>query len=249
MHTSPDPAGLALAVSRIYRCHSVRDLQQAFLRVAPAFVDADAFGMYLFDEQLQAWTVVSHQAPQDFLDQYEALRERDPLFQQVLRDKRITHSLQMFGEREWRSQPLRRFLSHWRLEYSMQAPLIVDGRIHGTLNFARRPRNYFSHACLETARFLTCEINAALTGIIEVQNLRTELARLRAAGTGPPRFAGRAQQTLALAVAGHSNRVIAGRLGISENTVRYHLKAIYRALGVSNRAQLVRRVCARPSEH
>ena len=32
------------------------------------------------------------------------------------------------------------------------------------------------------------------------------------------------------------------KLGISENTVRYHIKHIYRRLGIKNRAQLVKRL-------
>ncbi|WP_344336215.1 response regulator transcription factor [Kitasatospora putterlickiae] len=35
---------------------------------------------------------------------------------------------------------------------------------------------------------------------------------------------------------GHSNRVIARRLSLSENTVKAHLRVIYRKLGVATRA-------------
>lgn len=52
----------------------------------------------------------------------------------------------------------------------------------------------------------------------------------------------REQDVLELAVTGLSNRAIASRLEISENTVRHHLKRIYQAFCVHNRAQLVQRV-------
>jgi LuxR family maltose regulon positive regulatory protein len=41
-----------------------------------------------------------------------------------------------------------------------------------------------------------------------------------------------------LAAGGLSARDIAGRLAISTNTVIYHLKRVYEALGVHNRLQL-----------
>lgn len=38
---------------------------------------------------------------------------------------------------------------------------------------------------------------------------------------------------------GHSNRRIARAMGISESTVKHHTSAIFRALGVSSRAQAI----------
>jgi DNA-binding NarL/FixJ family response regulator len=47
------------------------------------------------------------------------------------------------------------------------------------------------------------------------------------------------ERQIAVAVsAGESNREIAGRLGISEATVKHHVTAVYDKLGVSNRAEL-----------
>jgi DNA-binding CsgD family transcriptional regulator len=42
-----------------------------------------------------------------------------------------------------------------------------------------------------------------------------------------------------LAALGLSDKAIASRLGISENTVGNHLRAIYTKLGISKRSQLV----------
>ena len=44
---------------------------------------------------------------------------------------------------------------------------------------------------------------------------------------------------------GLSNRAIADRLGISEHTVKFHVTSIYGKLGVSSRAEAVRRAARR----
>ena len=40
-----------------------------------------------------------------------------------------------------------------------------------------------------------------------------------------------------MAAGGESNAAIAGRLGLSVHTVKQHLRAAYKALGVRNRAE------------
>jgi DNA-binding NarL/FixJ family response regulator len=47
----------------------------------------------------------------------------------------------------------------------------------------------------------------------------------------------REREVLALVVAGHPNKVIARRLGISEKTVKAHLTSVFRTLGVTDRTQ------------
>ena len=47
----------------------------------------------------------------------------------------------------------------------------------------------------------------------------------------------RQTQVLALMVRCHSNRDIAERLGLSEGTVKIHVTAIFKALGVGSRTQ------------
>jgi DNA-binding CsgD family transcriptional regulator len=46
-------------------------------------------------------------------------------------------------------------------------------------------------------------------------------------------------EVIALIVAGYTNKDLARKLGISENTAKHHLTNIFDKLGVSNRLELV----------
>jgi DNA-binding CsgD family transcriptional regulator len=46
-------------------------------------------------------------------------------------------------------------------------------------------------------------------------------------------------EVIALIVAGYTNKDMARKLGISENTAKHHLTNIFDKLGVSNRLELV----------
>ncbi len=48
---------------------------------------------------------------------------------------------------------------------------------------------------------------------------------------------GREREVLELVAAGHPNKIIARRLGISEKTVKAHLTRVYRQIGVNDRVQ------------
>jgi NarL family two-component system response regulator LiaR len=58
---------------------------------------------------------------------------------------------------------------------------------------------------------------------------------------------GRESEVLALLSTGLTNQAISDVLSISENTVRTHLKAVFRKLGVSNRSQAVAKAVTDPS--
>lgn len=54
---------------------------------------------------------------------------------------------------------------------------------------------------------------------------------------GPFNLTERQSEVLALLAGGHSNKMIAKQLGLSEHTIKIHITAILRTLGVSNRTE------------
>jgi len=68
----------------------------------------------------------------------------------------------------------------------------------------------------------------------------SKLLRQVRAAESPDALTPREKEVLGLVAAGHANREIATRLGISERTVKFHVSAILSKLGASNRTQAVR---------
>jgi DNA-binding NarL/FixJ family response regulator len=60
-----------------------------------------------------------------------------------------------------------------------------------------------------------------------------------------PRLTPRQRDVLDLIAKGHSNKRIAGELGLAEGTVKLHVAAVLKALGASNRTQAVLKATAR----
>jgi DNA-binding NarL/FixJ family response regulator len=78
----------------------------------------------------------------------------------------------------------------------------------------------------------------ALESVLADQLCVPSGARTALAG---PVFSHREKQVLSLLLAGLSNSEIAGRLYLSESTVKSHLSSSFRKLGVSSRAEILRR--------
>jgi AraC-like DNA-binding protein len=239
-------AALAQGISRIHRSDSLEALMQAFLSVAPQVVDADAFGLYVLDSELQARAIYVVRADRRFLAEYERLRMCDPCFLHLLRHRSFIHTREILTGRAWDAHPLHELMSRWGLRYSIEAPLIAACRLAGTLNIARRDRGYFDHTSLARARFLCEEMAFAFERIARVNRLEQELAR----ATGPR--AGAAPAYIEAAV-GHmrahcaeplTTESVAAASGVSSRTLiagfRRHLGASPKALLREFRFQHVR---------
>jgi len=83
---------------------------------------------------------------------------------------------------------------------------------------------------------------AAFAGRAEVE-LRATGERVGKRGAAArDRFTAQEAKVARLVADGNSNRQVAGLLFISENTVQYHLRKVFRKIGVSSRTQLARAV-------
>jgi DNA-binding NarL/FixJ family response regulator len=122
-------------------------------------------------------------------------------------------------------------------------PLVVIGdepiTDWGTRALKLGARAVLSHAAGPAE--LVAAIEAAAAGLVALPpELVGSAARAaRAAEPGPPPLTAREVEILGLLAAGLANKTIAGRLGISEHTVKSHVAALFGKLGVSTRAEAV----------
>lgn len=72
-------------------------------------------------------------------------------------------------------------------------------------------------------------------------HLRSDLFAHRAGAAGPtPRALTEQERRVVAELArGHSNRQIARALGLSEHTIKFHLKNVFNKLGVRSRTQVI----------
>jgi hypothetical protein len=216
------------------RCETLSDFRGVLLEAAPDVIESDAFGVYFFDTNFPSAERFAGNAPRDFLLEYETLRPTDPILQSVLRDRHAEDGSHLLG-RAWGHHPLCLWMEQWGWEYSLQGPLLIDGRIVGTLNFARgRALGRFNASTRRAAQFICEESGVALGRALRLAQLDrrpTAIARAKP---------GRRTEILGMLIEGRQNKWIAWRLGISIDTVKYHVKRLYADLGVSSRLDLQR---------
>jgi DNA-binding NarL/FixJ family response regulator len=78
------------------------------------------------------------------------------------------------------------------------------------------------------------------------RKLVSRMCRELLSADDPLKLTAREEEVLGLLAAGHSNREIADSLFISRDTVRWHMRAIYRKLGVHDRSSVLSFAVERP---
>jgi DNA-binding CsgD family transcriptional regulator/PAS domain-containing protein len=157
----------------------VAELHSAYLCSVAHLIDADAYGFYFLDEVtgLPAWVAVTG-ADSAFLDRYEDVgRECDPLLAHIGKTGEPVHDNVLFSGREWKQEPLHEVMAVQNLGRSLQAPVLLDNRLRGTLNFARyQGRTAFSDRDLRLLRVVTAHVTKALDRLLSDDEERNRLA-------------------------------------------------------------------------
>jgi len=100
-------------------------------------------------------------------------------------------------------------------------------------------RAVLSHAAGPTELVAAIEAVAAGLVVLPPELVGSAAIPARPSEPGPQHLTGREIEILGLLAAGLANKTIAGRLGISEHTVKSHVAALFGKLGVSTRAEAV----------
>ncbi|MCF7981654.1 MAG: helix-turn-helix transcriptional regulator [Pseudomonadales bacterium] len=336
------PVFLAQAFTRAPQgAFSIR--QKQLISDISQFVGADLFGLYVLEKELYPLATLLSQPKEKMVREYEYYRHQDPLFHYLLQQGGAVEGIELLGEEQWLRNPIGQLLQRWQMQYTIQGAISVQGKIVGTLNFARAP-NAGRFDTEDTAKVaaLCHEVSTLLTGqepltecnkeedwpantfitsakketteatlitdvrgktqrplpseiatlgfqvdalkqiiISNIQALQSNTHQLiertiftpnkkcfalttlplpgidlrfvtiikrvhhdilKGSEGKPLPFGERTQQALHLLMRGYSNKLIAREMGVSENTVKDHIKRIYRYFGVTNRTELAWRM-------
>ncbi len=121
-------------------------------------------------------------------------------------------------------------LKLWNINQAWLVPLNTPGAIRFVTVYMQGDNRAEAFEATKPVVFLL-----AATMMDRIVALRAEAADAPAE-TVPPNLTREEQACLVLLTEGLSNPQIADRLGVSANTVRYHLKKVFRKLGVGTRA-------------
>lgn len=223
---------LALLVRNIARAQTERSLAATLMDHGPRLFGAVATGYYTMLDEARPSEIHLRGMPERSAQRYEREgRAIDPLFRWVWEHHASgviavaqlrSHSSavgklvdEQFAECGWPD------INHYLL-----VPIVVAGALVGTMNFASTVREAPS---LADAAALSAHVSA-------------RVAVLRAAESFDSAWDGaltaREIEIATLASRGLTTRDMARAVGITPNTVKKHMKSLYRKLGVASRAEL-----------
>jgi DNA-binding CsgD family transcriptional regulator/PAS domain-containing protein len=143
---------------------SLDEVGEAFMSNATTVVHADAFGLYRFDAGEPTPVEVLSDAEGEFLSRYEDYgRDDDPVLQFAMLQRRPIDSSRATSPERWEKCGARAALREAGLTHSLEAPLVADGRVIGTINFARtRTDHGFDTVDLASARVVSEQLSLAI---------------------------------------------------------------------------------------
>lgn len=229
-----DPATFAKAVLTIVRARDASAVWFAARQAAETWIGAPFAALYSHRCSHRSTSVSilgARGVSSRFLAEYEQVRAEDVFFQIAVDERRPVNAGLELPRSDWPGTRVGRFLARWDIGPSLQAPVIVGGRLVGMFNLARR-RKHGEFSARDCSRFETlCE---ALAG--------TRVFAAGATDTIAPGLVGRLGEVAALVRRGFTRKMIARHLGVSEETVKTHLARLYRAEGVASKAEYVARL-------
>jgi len=195
------------------------------------------WGIYLLDADNGLASVDARGVSDTFVEQYQKFGKAvDPVLQYVLQYHAPAHEALVLPQGAWKHSELyKRCCSTYDHEHIMTGPIVGQGQLIGTLNFARI-------GCVPAFS----QLDLASLGAV-CTHFSTRLAELRkqplVADPLVKRLTPREVQIANLVAKGLTNAQIGAELWITQNSVKQALKRMFRKLEVSARTEMLAKLC------
>ena len=195
------------------------------------------WGLYLLDDKTCLSSFDAVGVSDAFVKRYEKIgRAVDPVLKYVLENHAPAHEALVLPKGTWKHSELyQRCCSEYDHEHIMTGPIVGQGRLIGTVQFARVGRTPAFHQGDLARLGAVCSHLSACLATLRSSALT---ASLMASDALLQRLTSREIQIANLVAKGLTNSEIGAQLWITQNSVKQALKRMFRKLNVSSRTEM-----------
>jgi len=235
---------------------SIGRIAEILLRVIAGFIQADTYSLYLYYD---LFVPIANYFPSkeypllDAMPLSAAETKRTPLVHYMQKYKKAVHNYMPEVKELWINSPRCEVFRQHGLEYLLAAPMFYNGQWLGSINLFRSDREFDGldvrraedtakmvilffengETLLTNNAYVTMNSTSSVTNISLVHGFQNDKSNK------VEELSRREREVLELATDGLTYNEISQSLYISVNTVKHHLKNIYRKLGTNSRSRLI----------
>ena len=244
-------------MSKYFGNDIIGQIAEIMLKVCASFIKADTYSFYLYDD---LFIPIANYFPGDEFPELNSypISYETPLVCYMQENRRAVHNQQPEVKALWEKSTKFNLMQTKNLNYVLAAPLLYDEQWIGSINLARRSVAFNQEELLASENvakmiivffqsseklfhnhvYLTVDSDKH-DGTINLQIRNTGLKQADANGRLNQSLTEREQEVLKLLTNGCTYNEIANKLFISINTVKYHLRNIYRKAGTNSKMILL----------
>ena len=209
-------------------------LRHRFMDTAGDYFGVQRWGIYLLNEQNNLKSVDAIGVSDTFIERYQQWGiSIDPVLNYVRHYHVPAHEAIVLPQGSWKQSELyKRCCSTHDHEHIMTGPIVGQGRLVGTVNFARTgSAPSFNQSDLAALGAVCAHFSARLAEVRSLSHASQNILLQR--------LTPREIEIADLVAKGLTNAAIGKELWITQNSVKQALKRMFRKLGVSARTEMV----------
>lgn len=237
-----------------YKSDIVGQIAFSMLKVCSKYIEADSYSFYLYDN---LYIPIANFFPHEEYPELDSMpmTRSTPIVDYMRKNNSAVGSLIPEVREIWENSMLYSILKHRGLKYFLAGPLIHNGVWFGSINLSRK-NGEFTKQELEQLDFLSSVIVAFFESsevllkkgsIISIEPSDSGMEKLMIHNLNYDRIdinklmlTNREEELVKEIASGKTYKEIAQKMCISVNTVKYHVKNIYRKAGASSKARMLR---------